>query len=328
MTKASETRGGRKARASGQPAEATARKISLLLYLLRSRRIGIAFIKTQFNLSERQALRDLQELRKLGATLGFTITMRDGAGNVELADFANRPASLAAGERSMTALVLELFKAFGEPLAPFADSLANSQAGSPFVRVVMPRLEEGSTVAAILNDLTAAWERGARVRFRYKNREREVEPTLAMVRSGRYYLIARELGASGSGWRIYSMDEIRGPVHRCGSFTPKPPPEAYLSTDTIGWIKHDGKKQRVEVTVSPNLAPAATSRRWQSLQETTQHSDGSATIAFSVGDVDEVIRWALGFGDEAWVSAPPAAVERAKAMAARIAARYECLPQP
>jgi len=317
------TRGAGKARASGQPAEATARKISVLLHLLRSRRIGVAFIQKQFGLSERQALRDLQELRKLGATLGFTITKRDSAGNVELADFANRPASLARGERGLTALVLELFKAFGEPLALYADSLVDSQLESPFVRVVMPRLEAGSAVATILNDLSAAWERGARVRFRYKNKEREVEPALAMVRSGRYYLVARELGAAGNGWRIYSMDEIRGPVRRCGSFAPKPPPAEYVSTDTIGWIKHEGKKQRVEVTVSPKLAPTATSRRWQAPQETTQHADGSATIAFSVGDVDEVIRWALGFGDEAWVSAPPAAVERAKAMVAQIAARYD-----
>ncbi len=37
-------------------------------------------------------------------------------------------------------------------------------------------------------------------------------------------------------------------------------------------------------------------------------SDGSAEITFDVGDIDEVVRWAMGYGDEAVVLSPPEAV--------------------
>jgi hypothetical protein len=40
--------------------------------------------------------------------------------------------------------------------------------------------------------------------------------------------------------------------------------------------------------------------------------DGTVTIAFVVDDVDEVIRWALGYGGEDWISGPPAVVDRAR----------------
>jgi predicted DNA-binding transcriptional regulator YafY len=35
-------------------------------------------------------------------------------------------------------------------------------------------------------------------------------------------------------------------------------------------------------------------------------------MTFSVGDVDEVIRWAFGFGTEARIVGPQTAVERAR----------------
>jgi len=40
-------------------------------------------------------------------------------------------------------------------------------------------------------------------------------------------------------------------------------------------------------------------------------SDGSAEITFDVGDIDEVVRWAMGYGDEAVVLSPPEAAIRA-----------------
>ncbi|MDE2483235.1 MAG: WYL domain-containing transcriptional regulator [bacterium] len=309
------------ARAAGEPAEATARKIAMLVDLLRTRRLPLADAMTRYGISERQLLRDLQELRTLGESLGFRIGKRNAYGEVELAEFAARPSAVVRGDRALRSLVRELFNAFGAPLAPFAQELGSDGAGDGFVRVVAPQLAEGAEVAQTLRTLTDAYESGAAVRFRYKGREREVEPAVTMVRSGRYYLVGRERAAQAK-WRIYSMDEIRGPIHRCGTFAPQPPPAEYLSTDAIGWIKK-GTVQAVEVTVSERLAHAAVSRVWQRAQETRSHADGTATLVFRVGDVDEVVRWALGFGPDAWVSAPPAAVARARELVAEVAARYE-----
>ena len=53
------------------------------------------------------------------------------------------------------------------------------------------------------------------------------------------------------------------------------------------------------------------------------NDDGTATISLTVDDVDEVVRWALGFGDEAWISSPSAVVMRAKETLARMRRRYE-----
>jgi len=308
-----------KPRSSGEPAEATARKIAILIELIRNKRLSVAKIEKQYKLSERQVARDLQELRKIGAGMGFEIGKRNAAGYVELKGFANRPGGMVTAERNIRALIAELFKAFGEPLREFADGFDENVAS--FVQVVMPRLQEGSRVAHVLDLLRAAWDANARVRFRYKGKEREVEPHVAMVRSGRYYLVGRSVGTKANEWRIFSIDEIVEPVSRCGTFTPRIPPAEYSSKDAIGWIK-TGEKHRVEVTVSARFAQTATSRRWQTDQEVVEHADGTATLSFSVGDVDEAIRWALGYGDEAWISAPPSAVARAKELVAAIAERY------
>jgi predicted DNA-binding transcriptional regulator YafY len=60
------------------------------------------------------------------------------------------------------------------------------------------------------------------------------------------------------------------------------------------------------------MAPSATSRQWQGNQRVEHHADGSATMTFLVGDIDEVIRWAFGFGTEARIVGPQTAVERAR----------------
>jgi hypothetical protein len=46
------------------------------------------------------------------------------------------------------------------------------------------------------------------------------------------------------------------------------------------------------------------------------------TVSLEVYDIDEVIRWALGFADEAWIAAPPTAVARAEEVLAKMRLRY------
>jgi predicted DNA-binding transcriptional regulator YafY len=45
-------------------------------------------------------------------------------------------------------------------------------------------------------------------------------------------------------------------------------------------------------------------------------------MTFTVSDADEIVRWALGFGADARVVAPPSAVDRARSTIAEIAAFY------
>jgi predicted DNA-binding transcriptional regulator YafY len=279
-----------------------------------------------YDISERSLLRDLQELRNIGKSAGFRISDREHGDTFSLSEFKARPAGLLAGEKRLRSLVAELLKAFGEPVHDAAEGLHDGVTapgdGATFVHLVQPQLKNGTAVAKVYRDLDSAWQNDARVEFRYKGAVRTVEPAAAVVRAGRYYLVARDVAKGRNGWRNFSMDLIDCPIRRKGTFRRATPPAKYLSTDTIGFFKGDGPEQSVDVTFSKVLAPSAISRIWQQAQSVRDSGGGTVTISFVVDDVDEVIRWALGYGDEAWVSAPPTAVARARAMLARVKKHY------
>ena len=314
-----------KPRKSGEPQAATVRKIGILLDLVRHKRISLRGCKRTYDASERTVLRDLQELRDIGETAGFRIGERTDGDYFELTEFKSRPAKLLASEKRLRVLVSELFKAFGEPVHDVAEDFgaeSGAGAGRRFLHLVQPQLTDGSAVAKIYRALEDAWQNDARVEFRYRGTPRRVEPAAAVVRAGRYYLVGRDVAKGRNGWRNFSMDLIAEPIRRCGTFQRAAAPAKYLSADTIGFFKGDGPEQRVEVTLSQAVAPSAISRRWQEAQRIRQNRDGTVTISFVVDDVDEVVRWALGYGDEAWISAPAKVSARARATLAEMAKRY------
>lgn len=315
-----------KPRKSGEPNAAVVRKIGILLDLVRNKRISMSGCRQAYGASERTLLRDLQELRDIGATAGFRIGDRVDGDYFEMSEFKARPAGLLGGEKRLRSLIAELFKAFGEPVHDVAEGLADPAApsgGQGFLHLVQPQLADGSAVSKVYRALEAAWQNDARVEFRYRGQSRTVEPGAAVVRAGRYYLVGRDVAKGRNGWRNFSMDLIGAPIRRCGTFKRVAPPAKYLSADTIGFFKGDGPERTVEVTLSKTVAPSATSRVWQEAQRVLKNSDGSVTIAFRVDDIDEVVRWAFGYGDEAWVDAPPAAVERARATLANMRRHYD-----
>lgn len=313
-----------KPRKSGKPNPATVRKIGMLLDLVRNKRISMRGCMDNYGMSDRSVLRDMQELRNIGKAAGFQISEKLDGDYFELSEFKARPGRLLAAERRLRTLVAELFKAFGEPMHDAAETFAGSgdADGPQFLHLVQPQLTDGSAVKGVYRELEAAWQDDARVEFRYRGGLRTVEPAAAVVRAGRYYLVGRDVAKGRNGWRNFSMDLIAGPIRRRGTFTRATPPEKYLSPDTIGFFKGDGPAKRVEVTVSKTVAPSAMSRVWQEAQTFRQNADGSVTFTFRVDDVDEVVRWSFGYGDEAWIAGPSAAVKRAREMLAKMQKRY------
>ncbi|HEY1976387.1 MAG TPA: WYL domain-containing protein [Candidatus Baltobacteraceae bacterium] len=299
-----------------------ARKIGILLDLVRNRKISLKGCEATYGASERTILRDLQELRNIGETAGFRITEREHGDICELSEFKASPPGILEGEKRVRALMAELFKAFGDPVNELAGAVGADGDETPFLHVVQPQLVDGTAVGKIYRDLEAAWRSSARVEFRYRGQVRRIEPAAAVVRSGRYYLVGRDIDKGRDGWRQFSMDVIEGSIKRVGTYTRTAPPTKYTSGDTIGFFKGDGEPQTVEVTFSEDMAPAMTSRKWQHAQQVRKNADGTVTIALIVDDVDEVIRWTLGFGDESWISNPPAAVDRCEDLIKRILARY------
>jgi predicted DNA-binding transcriptional regulator YafY len=315
-------------RPSGEPQSGTVRKIGILLDLLRNKRISMRGSAVTYGSSERSIQRDLQELRNIGKTAGFQISERLDGDYFELTKFEAKPSRLSAGQRRLQALVAELLKAFGAPVQDVASGLTDGDASLQprFLHLVQPQLTDGSTVAETYKALEAAWQSDARVEFGYRGKRRTVEPAAAVVRAGRYYLVGRDLAKGRAGWRNFSMDLIEPPIVRRGSFTRAAPPAKYLSADTVGFFKGDGPATTVDITLSAAVAASATSRVWQEAQRARSNRDGTVTISFSVDDVDEVVRWALGYGDEAWISAPPSVVARAREMLAEMQRRYRKAP--
>jgi predicted DNA-binding transcriptional regulator YafY len=291
--------------------------------LLRNKRISLSVAARSFDCSERSIERDEKHLKNIGEAAGFRLSNKIKGDYYELLEFRGR-SRVESSQQGIANVLAEMVEALGAPIADLATGLdvEAQPEGERFLHIVMPQLVEGSSVAKVAAELEAAWKSSARVEFSYRDATRRVEPAAAIVKSGRWYLIARDAEKKGTAWRTFSMDLITGKIRRVGSFTRKKPPAQYLASDTIGFIKREGDRDTVEVTLSKEIAASAISRIWQQSQEVQKKRDGSAVITFHVGDVDEVIRWALGYGDQAWVSGPPAAVERAREIVASLQKRY------
>ena len=311
-----------KPRASGEPSDSTERKIRILLELIRNKTVNLATLEDDYGIAERSLLRDFQELRNIGARAGFRISEKAENGRMRLLDFDARPTTLDQSGRKLYSLIKNAAKALGKPVEDEVSSIADRESEEePFLHFPMPTLIDGGAITDRVHALEGAWRGHARVRFRYSNKERRVEPYAIIVRAGRYYLVGRDIDARDGGWRHFALDRMEGTIARIGTFTPKAAPQEMVTPDAIGWMS-GGKRTHVSVWISPTVAPSAASRQWQRGQRIKADTDGSVVITLSTNDVDEVIRWALGFGQEARVIAPAAAVERARALTREIAGAY------
>lgn len=315
-----------KARPSGEPSNSTERKIRILLELIRNKSVRISTLCDDYGVAERSVLRDFQELRKIGARAGFTLSEEVEDDRMTLKAFDQRPRSLDESGKRLRTLIRSAAKALGKPVEQELETIQgeDERAERRFLRFMMPTLREDTHVAQVFKAAETAWSANARLRFRYaaKREERTVEPYAILQHSGRYYLLARDIGAKDAGWRHFALDQIRTPIARAGTFTPREVPEEYRHDDALGWIK-SGKTSEVSVWLSPLIAPSATSRSWQREQRIEGHDDGSAVITFTVSDIDEVIRWAFGYAAEAQIVAPKTAVDRARELTKAMCARYE-----
>ena len=122
---------------------------------------------------------------------------------------------------------------------------------------------------------------------------------------------------------MFAVDRFRSKPLKAGTCTnSRTLPAEYASDDVIGFMKGPGQRTDVTVELSANVAASATARAWQTGQRIEKLAGGRARMTFSVADVGEVVRWALGFGADACVIAPPTAVDNARATVAEISAAY------
>jgi predicted DNA-binding transcriptional regulator YafY len=319
-------------RPDGDPSESAARKIWLLVELLRDGRARYSDYLKLYERDHRSFQRDLQQLRQMGTSLGFTISKIEDGETVRLVSYDRKLRKLDDQRPALLQLVAEIGRAFGEPMQrEFGAIGAAAPDGEPFLHVHAPSLIEGSHVAKVYEALKGAWsaEGGrAHVRFRYKTAhvvapaERTVDPHRVVVRQGRYYLIGYDVDRKS--WRFFALDAFLTIPVRAGTVTAtRSVPPNYDSDDVLGFIKTTTAPIAVTVEFSPSLAAAMACRLWQHDQLLDTLPNGGAKLTVHVSDIDEVVRWVFGFAPDAKVVAPPQAVRRAKSIAMAVAAEHD-----
>jgi len=315
---------------ANEPAEDSTRLIWMFVLLARQRSVTYARYAAIFSRGERTFKRDIAKLRELGERFGFALTpQRQGA--VQLARFDDdpRPKRRARDAQVSADTVRAVVDALGEVVASGLRGIADVGDSSidRFLRIATPRMCADTSVGATYARLREAWSRNARVRFRYPAREggalseRVVEPYLVTFNAGRYYLVGFDVRPRSGGWRQYALDRIAGPLQFAATFTRRPIPSPYRGEDAVGLFK-TGAAQTVTIELSAKIADAVIARKWQRAQQAERHSDGRAMIAFEVYDLGEAVRWALGYGAEARIVAPPEAVAHAREAVRFLAGRY------
>jgi predicted DNA-binding transcriptional regulator YafY len=183
--------------------------------------------------------------------------------------------------------------------------------------------EQGERAFALLSSA----ERASRsVRFSYLDKEgkassRVADPYGFIVNAGRVYCVAYDHTRKDK--RTFAVDSISEPLVLAKTFQ-RPDDfnvEAYAAASISG-VLHADHTTDVRVRFAPRVAKAAIAARVVAERRVKQAKDGSTEITYRVGDVDELVRWVLGWGAQAEIVGPRAARTRIAALAKEIAAKY------
>jgi len=331
MTTLPEIASKKKRKSTNEASAATKRKLTLVVELLTQRRVRFSSYQKMFGKGLRTFQRDLQQIEKIGETSGFKLGgVKDGE-VVELIALDGKTRKLNSDSKRLERILVTMAQALGEPIIRELGSRASDTAErDDFFSFAGPKLIEGTTVAdicATLREACSSPTGRAAVRFRFTSAskgtvsEREVEPYGVLGRSGKFYLIGYDRGRKA--WRFFALHRFESKPVKAGTCTTERiVPETYRSGDVIGFIKKGNKQLDITVELAANVAPSVTSQEWQASQRVEKLADGRAQITFSVSDIDEVVRWSLGFGADARVIAPAEAVDRARELSNKIAGSY------
>jgi predicted DNA-binding transcriptional regulator YafY len=175
--------------------------------------------------------------------------------------------------------------------------------------------------------LLSSAERSSRsVRFKYRDKEgrssaRKVDPYGFIINAGRIYCVAYDHTRKEK--RTFAVDSVTEPSVLAQTFV-RPTDfnvEAYAAASISG-VLHNEETTEVRVSFAPRVAKAATAARIVADFHVEHRADGSTEIAYRVADVDELVRWVLGWGAQAEILGPEAVRARVAAVAAEIAKKY------
>ncbi len=222
----------------------------------------------------------------------------------------------------------------GASIDEVAEKLVGSSGGTARAKV-----EAASPVAFRLSEIRldqrgerafarlSGAERASRsVRFAYSDKEgnrtrRTVDPYGFIINAGRVYCVAYDHTRRDK--RTFAVDSVTEPVVLAQTFVrPRTFNVEEYAAASISGVLHADHTTEVRVVFAPRVAKAAAAARVVAEREVEHREDGSAQIAYQVADVDELVRWVLGWGTQAEILGPPEARERIAELAKEISAKY------
>ena len=247
---------------------------------------------------------------------------------------------LSSGELFGLVALRSLGASIGGTIGASIDDVAEKLVDSAG-RGVRARVDAGSPVAFRLSEirldergerafaLLSAAERSSRsARFAYLDKEGKGStrthstPTASSINAGRVYCVAYD--HTRRDMRTFAIDSVTDPEVLGATFV-RPSGfsiEAYAAASISG-VLHADETTVVRVRFAPRVAKAAVAARVVAEREVEHRGDGSAEIAYTVADVDELVRWVLGWGAQAEIVSPRAARGRISKLAKEIAVKYE-----
>jgi predicted DNA-binding transcriptional regulator YafY len=287
----------------------------------------------------RPSTRSLRRYLAILGEAGFPLYFDRAANAYRFAEgYSLRRLDLTSGELFGLVALRSLSASIGGTIGASIEEVAEKLVGSAGSGA-RARVEARSPVAFRLSEirldeqgerafaLLSSAERSSRsVRFSYLDKEgkassRVADPYGFIVNAGRVYCVAYDHTRRDK--RTFAVDSISELVVLAQTFT-RPRDfnvEAYAAASISG-VLHGDQTTQVRVRFAPRVAKAAIAARVVAERRVKQAKDGTVEIAYRVGDVDELVRWVLGWGAQAEIVAPRAARARIAALAKEIASKY------
>ena len=287
----------------------------------------------------RPSTRSLRRYLAILSNAGFPLYFDRPANAYRFADgYSLKRLDLSSGELFGLVALRSLGASIGGTIGASIDDVAEKLVGSAGSGV-RARIEAGSPVSFRLSEirldkrgdrafaLLSSAERASRsVRFAYRDKEgkpstRTVDPYGFIINAGRVYCVAHD--HTRRDMRTFAVDSVSDPVVLARTFV-RPNDfsvESYAAASISG-VLHGDETTAVRVRFAPRVAKAAIAARIVAERQLKQRRDGSVEIVYQVADVDELVRWVLGWGAQAEIVSPRAARARIATLAKEIAKKY------
>ncbi|MGC1380842.1 MAG: WYL domain-containing protein [Candidatus Baltobacteraceae bacterium] len=289
---------------------------------------------------KRPSTRSLRRYLAILTNAGFPLYFDRAANAYRFAGgYSLKRLDLSGGELFGLVALRSLGASIGGTIGASIDEVAEKLVGSAG-RTARARFEAGSPVAFRLSEirldqqgerafaLLSSAERASRsVRFAYLDKEgthstRTIDPYGFIINAGRVYCVAYDHTRRDK--RTFAVDSVSDPVVLAQTFV-RPNGfnvEAYAAASISGLLRGE-ETTDVRVHFAPRVAKAAVAARIVAEREIEHNEDGSAEITYRVADVEELVRWVLGWGAQAEIVAPKPARRRIAELSREISRKYE-----